>query len=358
MEKFKRFFILVIVILIYTGIYNRNLNATENKSINANGTIIIDFTDVNPDSGTMVYRIFDKNLAQIIDELNKSLSAENNIDICKVLGESAKDKADELKKNEIIDEKIISNEREAFLKKMYKRYKKAHSQRWISKKKDILEVYVFHSGKKGEIRIEEKKRKTRIAQDVSTLSKLIIFSLTKSDVLIAMDSRQYTLVKPNGAVTVSATIDKEKEEKMEIFTGPTEHWFLSADLLLLKLSQAKFDMDHGTIKPRETPKVFYLGINWMIGDILKEKQSILKNFFVKSMMKFSKKPFDSYGLGLGYRFPSVKVLGIDISSFSVFSAIVWTKETVVKDDISNTLTKRQIQFGLSFNLDKIKEWLK
>jgi hypothetical protein len=54
-------------------------------------------------------------------------------------------------------------------------------------------------------------------------------------------------------------------------------------------------------------------------------------------------------------FPKVKVLGIDISSFSVFGSWLWTKEQL--EDKSKELTKRQIQFGISFNLDKAMGWV-
>jgi len=143
---------------------------------------------------------------------------------------------------------------------------------------------------------------------------------------------------------------------MEIVTGPAEHWFLSADLPILKLSKVKFTGNEGSIEPKETPKVFYLGVNWMIGDVLKERLHLLKNFFIKGMVKFDKKPLDSYGFGIGYRFPAVRVLGLDMSAFSVFMSWLWTKEET--EDKKTGLTKRQMQLGFGFNLDKALSWIK
>jgi hypothetical protein len=346
---------LVILIVGIMGIFTFQLYADGNTGVKAQGTIIVDFTGVNPESGTLVYRIFGKDIVAIIAGLNRSLPTDRQIDVCKVLGERAVDKSEACKGKEMEDAEI-SQAREAFLKELKNKYKKALAQRWLSRKNDNLEVYVFHTGKKAEIKIEEKKRKTRIAQDISILTKLIVSDITKAEMFISMVDRQYRLGKQYGTLLVTAALDKEKEEKMEIITGPAEHWFLSADLIVLKLSKVKFVGSQGTIEPRETPKVFYLGINWMIGDILKERQNLLKNFFVKGMLKFSKKPFDSYGFGIGYRFPKVKVLGIDISSFSVFGSWLWTKEQV--EDKTKELTKRQIQFGISFNLDKAMGWVK
>ena len=355
MERIERFFIVVLVIIVIPGISAFQLRADGNTGVKAECTIIVDFTGVNPDPGTLVYRIFGKGITEIIAGLNHSLPGDRQIDVCKVLGEKAEDKTELCKGKEMEDEEI-SHAREAFLKELKNKYKKALAQRWLSKKNDNLEVYVFHTGKKAEIKIEEKKRKTRIAQDISILTKLIVSDLTKAEMFISMVDRQYRLGKQYGTLLVSTALDKEKEEKMEIITGPTEHWFLSADLIVLKLSKVKFVSSQGTIEPRETPKVFYLGVNWMIGDILKERQNLLKNFFVKGMLKFSNRPFDSYGFGIGYRFPKVKVLGIDISSFSVFASWLWTKEQV--EDKTKELTKRQIQFGISFNLDKALGWVK
>lgn len=364
MKQKNRSLMSLFVLTGFIVIFIFPLSAAENENLKAQGTVIVDFTGVNPDSGTLVYRVFGKDIVEIISELNKNLPAERKIDVCKVLGGKDEDKTGACKGVEIKDDDSAVNQaREFFLKELKNKYRKAVGQRWISKKKDNLDVYVFHTGKKAEIKIEEKKRKTKIAQDVSVLTKLVITYLTKGEAAgIALTEKRFRLEKQNGTLLVSACLNRDeknldqKEEKMEIITGPTEHWFLSADLIMLKMSKVKFVGDQGDIEPKETPKIFYLGVNWMIGDILKERQNLLKNFFIKGMVKFSKKPLDSYGIGIGYRFPKVKVLGVDISSFSVFTALLWTKEQT--EDKTKELTKRQFQFGLSFNLDKALGWIK
>jgi len=360
MNELKRW---VVIMFIFAGVVAfgaSSLHAGENgkaKPVKASATVIIDFTSPGDDSSASVYRFFRKDIYAIADELNKSLPADKQINIEMVLKKTDEAaNANESDREKATRMQGVSNEREKFLSELKMRFKKAQEQRWISKKGEKLDVYVFHVGTKGEIKIEEKKRKTRIAQDASVLVKLIVLERTKGERNVLMESRQYTLGKQYGTLSVSAVVDKEKEEKMEILTGPVEHWFLSADLLLVKLSDVKFVVDQGTLEPRETPKVFYIGVNWMIGDIITEQQNLLKNFFLKGMVKFSRKPFDSYGLGIGYRFPGVKVLGIDISAFSAFGAMVWTKESV--ENNTKTVTKRQWQFGVSFNLDKAMGWIK
>ena len=141
-----------------------------------------------------------------------------------------------------------------------------------------------------------------------------------------------------------------------MITGPREHWFLSADLTVAKLSQVKFNTDKGTTEPKETPKQFYVGLNFMLGDVLLERRALWKNFFLKGMIKFSKNPLDSYGIGIGYRFPPVKILGLDISALSIFGALTWSKENT--DTKDNKLTKYQWQLGISYNLDRALSWVK
>ena len=101
---------------------------------------------------------------------------------------------------------------------------------------------------------------------------------------------------------------------------------------------------------------FYVGLNFMLGDVLLERQALWKNFFLKGMVKFSKNPLDSYGIGIGYRFPPVKILGLDISALSIFGALTWSKEN--PDTQAGKLTKYQWQLGISYNLDRALSWVK
>jgi len=322
--------------------------AAHQKGAAARGTIIVDFTELNSESGALTYRIFNQDLTAIVARLNGFLPENEKIDVSKLRGAGT--------------DEDRTNARNVFLQQLRLRFKRAGGSRWLSGKNDTLDVFVFFTGKNAEIKISESKRKTRIAQDVSTLTTLIVSLLARSGLTIAMEEKSLVLKHSSGKLDISVTVDKDikgvekKEEKMEIITGPTEHWFLSADLITTKLSEVKFVSASGTIEPKETPKVFYLGLNWMIGDILKERQCFFKHFFIKGMLQFSKKPLDSYGVGIGFRFPSFKVLGINSSAFSVFAAMVWSKEQIGEPLVNHT--KRQVQFGISFNLDKGLGWIK
>jgi hypothetical protein len=260
-------------------------------------------------------------------------------------------------KPETGDSKSIVN----FLVEFRKKYNEMRENRWISKKGYILEIYVFFmGGKTAKINIKEERRKTRIAADISVLKKIIGKIMDeKKPPEYDMKSFSYTLTKTRAVLSISVDFEGNKGnlKKIELITGPTEHLFLSVDLPVSKISVAKFLGDNGTIEPKETPKEFYIGFNCMIGDILSEKQCVLKNLFFKGMLKLSKKPLDSYGVGIGYRFPRIRFLGINLSSFSMFASLIWTKEENEENN-SDTLTKRQVLFGFSYNLDKALEWMK
>jgi hypothetical protein len=254
-----------------------------------------------------------------------------------------------------------SKDRQAFLEKLKKKYKRGTDNRWISKKQDILEVFVFYRKKNGKlepkVEFEEKSRKAKLAKDLSVLLKIVVAIVAKGvPPDIEMARTTYQLGKKRAILTVSASLGGKKTSKVEVITGSREHWFLSTDLPVAKLSDVKFVQDKGTVEPRETPKHLYLGMNWMIGDILAEKQNLLKNFFFKVMLKMSRAPLDGYGIGIGYRFPKVRLLGIDISSFSMFASFIWTKEEI--ENKTEELKKRQFLFGISYNLDKALGWVK
>jgi hypothetical protein len=305
------------------------------------GTVIFDFSALNGDSPA-AYAFGGESIENIVTQLG-------------------------FKMDDVISG---SKERKNFLRKLKKKYRRGTESRWLSKEQDKLEVFVFYKEVKAKtdekksttevkpnITFEEKARKTRIANDLSVLTKLVVTITTKGAAPeIEIARATYQLAKRRANLTVTAKLGKSKTSKSSLVTGPTEHWFLSADLPVAKLSEVKFVQDKGTLEPRETPRNIHLGLNCMIGDILKERQNLLKNFFVKGMLKISKSPLDGYGVGIGYRFPKVRPLGIDISSFSIFAAVMWTKEET--EDKKEELKKHQILFGIGYNLDKALGWVK
>ncbi|MGE5343462.1 MAG: hypothetical protein ACM3SY_18490 [Candidatus Omnitrophota bacterium] len=352
MKETRRYLYLFLIMLL-AFVTSLPIRATDDNVEKTQATIIVDFTGINKDASTLVYKFFGKDITEVVSELNRN--EKNKVNALMIL--------DNVKEGMSTDKINEANRaKETFLTELKNNYKEVPNKRWISRKKDTIAVYVFHMAKNAEIKIEEKERKTSLAQDVSVLKHLIVEYAAREGEAITVAEKRFTLEKKYGKLEVSVILDKDekkaeqKEEKMEIITGPTEHWFLSADFTAAKLTKVKFITSQGAWEPRETPKAFYLGMNWMIGDILKERQNLLKNFFIKGMLKFSKNPLESYGIGIGYKFPKVRVLGIDISCFSAFAALLWSKEQSA--DQTKELKKRQVQAGFSFNLDKAMGWVK
>jgi hypothetical protein len=243
-----------------------------------------------------------------------------------------------------------------FLKQLAKKFKRASNKRWISKVNHQLKVFTFFKGNvTPTMQTIEKARKTALKDHITLLVKLVVKEAARAGE-ISMTENTYTLAKRRAQLTVTVSQSEGKKVTFDMITGPQEHWFLSADLTVVKLSDVKFTTDKGTVDPQETPKQFYVGLNFMLGDILSNRQALWKNFFFKGMIKFSKNPLDSYGLGIGYRFPPVKFLGLDISALSIFGALTWTKERAGTQ--AGKLTKYQWQLGISYNLDKALSWVK
>jgi hypothetical protein len=104
-----------------------------------------------------------------------------------------------------------------------------------------------------------------------------------------------------------------------------------------------------------------LGVNYLLGDIFESKRWVRpyfwKNFYFKGLLKFSKHPRDSMGIGFGYRFPTFTTPVLELlNSLSIYTAWLWTEET--EDAGAKGSRKRQWVFGLSFNLDAAGGWLK
>jgi hypothetical protein len=319
--------LLLLVVLLSWAAALPRANPAKNPKVSG-ALIIVDFTETGNGAEGASYFFYGKTLEQIITACGQSFAA--------VVEDGAG--------------------RPVFLKQLAVKYKRASNKRWISKKNQTLKIYVFSTGNViPEMKTTEKARKTTISDHITLLVKLIAKEAARSGE-ISMTEHTYFLKKKRAQLTVTVAQGTGKKVSFDMITGPKEHWFLSADLTVAKLSQVKFNADKGTTEPKETPKQFYVGLNFMLGDVLLERRALWKNFFLKGMLKFSKNPLDSYGIGIGYRFPSVKILGLDISALSIFGVLTWSKEN--PDTQAGKLTKYQWQLGISYNLDRALSWVK
>src|SRR5262245_40883194 len=99
-----------------------------------------------------------------------------------------------------------------------------------------------------------------------------------------------------------------KRVKASVTSGPTEHWFLSADTFVRAKTQFQTNDKGATIADK--PALFYVALNFPLGDLASEKRSIWENVGLKILLQGSNKPIDSYGFGIELKGHYLKRLGI------------------------------------------------
>ncbi len=284
------------------------------------------------------------------------------------------------------------------LEKCYKKFREVEAagcDRWISRKNQKLIVTVLHNKSISikKINILEESRESKITEDIKTLFQNISLAKT-AEASKQVSFKEYILKKTRGKMKINITISgdysgelnsttgvtvsrelprnpkeagKDIEEKgageglfIELITGSSEHLSLSADVPIGVLEDAKFvgTKDEGlTVKPADTPKSIYLGVNIQFIDVIRKVN--FKPPFLKLMMQFSKTPFDSIGVGLGWNIPKLLFLekiGFQTDLISVFGGIFWAKESG-SNNPENEL-RSQLRWGLSYDLTKLTGLLK
>lgn len=195
---------------------------------------------------------------------------------------------------------------------------------------------------------KEVKRRSQIAEDLQNLVTLgtLINDMKKG--ANAPKCYQYRQSYKRATLQITSAPATDKTANHVIKVGPKEHLYMSVDLPVTKITQLQYNQDTGTITEKDKPASFYFSANWKRGDVFEQYDSDewTNNISYKVMLKASKRPTESYGLGLGYQFEAVEL----------FIAHIWTRaddsETVDLDEGEATV------FGVSFNLTKGIAWLK
>lgn len=257
------------------------------------------------------------------------------------------------------------------------------SDRWIATTGAILHVYVVYDSPKTRssedlpftVAIQESARDTRLAQDLATALKVAssIKSLRATEP--ALHAQDYALTKTRATLVVTAKVKgasakdgaaeaANPELKATIITGPTEHFFLSADLPITKATQLSYDSTTLQLTSKDVPTTFYFAVDYTLGDVLSAERTLWEGITLKAMFKVSKNPLDSYGVGLGYRLRNTRLFAIELDAFSPFVAVLWTKQdtdngvNAAGQHLIGSEYHANVRAGLSFNLDKALDWLK
>ncbi len=90
---------------------------------------------------------------------------------------------------------------------------------------------------------------------------------------------------------------------LTFLSGPAEHWFISADVILTSKDQITVD-DEGTLSLDDPPS-FYVGFGFLFGDLASTKRSPLGNVAVKALIKGTTSPLDSVGIALAFFVASI-----------------------------------------------------
>lgn len=177
---------------------------------------------------------------------------------------------------------------------------------------------------------------------------------------------------PTKTADGNADVEPAKSEQASyaLITGPIEHLFLSGDAVVRGVKELKYDQDKKGVFERDKPDQLYLGINYMVGDVYGRYDLLSADRLVgKLLISPSKRPFDSVGLGVGYRFMDLsdlldskgKTNGPQASGgFVLFVGHFWTKGDSADNDggASNGKRTQSWRVGLSYSLDTLFGWLK
>lgn len=278
---------------------------------------------------------------------------------------------------------LLSNDNKKILEK-------CSSNRFYVTKDDNIKIYIITDKaeklNKTNLSIIEKERDSQFVQDLHSLVGMVVAGdCTKANkqgyAVIALSytaqyERAYLTAQLNGtagdgggktdstkagspATAQAPANSNDNNLKKELVTGPMEHWFLSADVRFNSVNQMKYDSTSQSLQSKDTPNAFYLSFNYMLGDVYADKNPWYDYFVVKTLVEASERPYNAFGLGIGWRKPDIKFLGLSFNSLSPFISFVWTRGDSLNNGTVNTDTgygKPAFIWGLSFNLDTAAKW--
>ena len=293
----------------------------------------------------------------------------------------------------------VAAKRRADLLKAVPDFADASSLRWMSHRGDTLHIFVFTDpGAQPKVSANEKERASQFSTDMATLVKFIAAGgfgpAGASNRLQPAELSYYTMrlqnvratlevdarapqgeaggtskdEDPNGkasspsAKKPSTSNPDTTRAQAQLVTGPAEHWFLSVNLPLTKLSGIALN-DSGVGVPKEKPSSFLIGVNFLLGDLLSlgrghtSPVGWLSGVGAGFVVEASSHPLESLGFIGSYRFAARGMYGFELDTLSPFVGAEKTKsESKSTDGTVHTKDVYKFVFGVSFNLDKALSW--
>lgn len=275
------------------------------------------------------------------------------------------------------------------------------ANRWIgATRRQVVIAYCFFydppAGKNVVASFEEKERNTLFADQFKKLVEVgqNVGGAAAATKPIRINSTKYVLEDVRANLTVTAKIqdkpseatevtgdptwfvvldltnggqadDNKDSDSVAVSTGPREPWSISADLPVTHASELKINDQTHEIESKEQPGFFYAGFDYAPwGDVLGPASQFTDSFVLKFLAKVSKKPLDSFGLGVALRpgfyshiLPSLNIF----DTFSPFVAVTWTRQDkkLPSGELKvNGSRLPDFRVGLSFNIDKAVDWTK
>ena len=253
------------------------------------------------------------------------------------------------------------------------------SRRWISDKGDMAFVFTFMPNNYDlDLKIEEKARETQFSSDVATLFKAVatklvapgkttlsktVWRLEKTRAILTIQAGSKGTERTSGPPKDGGESQPAKQPQtagVSLTTGPPEHWYLSVSVPLTTTKEFRYMETSGTLEPREKPKRFLVGANFLVGDVLSESHKVYGGLALGVVVEASSNPFDSFGVTVSYRLPRLTALGLGFDLVTPFWGLIRstsdarTASGAVERDARSVL---KCAVGMSLNIDKVASWL-
>ena len=182
---------------------------------------------------------------------------------------------------------------------------------------------------------------------------------TRAFVTINSEAIAEHSIKVAGAV--KGTADATEKAELKLVTGPPENFFMTADCPVDSLKLLKYNKDDGSVALKKAPETYYLGLDYTFSDLASDADNFApKNIVLKAMVKLSKRPQDSVGIGVGYRLPAFTLGGLNFKGISPFVGYFRTLEDRKRSDGSVDKLgghSTDVRAGVSLDLSPALGWI-